>query len=405
MSGTAEPFRARTVALMIGIGVVAFAALLWLGAYAPDMRSGRNGGAHALSNGATGYSALVALARATGRNPLVVRDARALGGDALMIVTPERGATDISPVLIARADKPTLIILPKWRTQPDPKHRGWVRRVGLLPLWEPVGVLSPAVRFTMQQYRSGRAELTSQGMPGPFRAPRPVQVITGVQAGDKDARGDWQRLTPLLSDRFGNMVLAQIGDRPLYVLSDPDLLNNRGMRDVGQAGKALALLDRLNRGGAGTILFDVSTNGLGKTRSPLKLLFEPPFLVVTLTIVAALLLTGLHALGRFGPVRIRGRAIAFGKAALVDNSALLFRKAGREAALGPRYVEAMRDRAARRLGASARMQGAALDDWLDGIDPARPFTPRADAVRAAEDRTSLLHAGQALHDWQEERRT
>ncbi|MET0249199.1 MAG: hypothetical protein ABW164_05670 [Sphingobium sp.] len=402
MSGAAEPFRARTVALLIGIGVVAFAVLLWLGAYAPDMRSGRNGGAHALSDGATGYSALVALAQATGRGPVVVRDKAAFARDALLIVTPERGASDISPVLTARADKPTLIILPKWRTQADPKHRGWVQRVGLLPLWEPVGVLSPAVRFTMRQYRSGRAALTSHSMPGPFRAPRPMQVITGVQAGDKKARDDWQRLTPLLNDRFGHIVLARIGDRPLYVLSDPDLLNNRGMRDAGQAGQALALLDRLNRAGAGTILFDVSTNGFGKTRSPLKLLFEPPFLVVTLTIVAALLLTGLHALGRFGPVRRSTRAVAFGKAALVDNSALLFRKAGREAALGGRYAEAMRDRAARRFGASAAKQGAALDAWLDGLDPARPFTQRADAMRAADDRASLLHAGQALHDWQED---
>ena len=43
--------------------------MLVLGAYAPDLRSGHNGGAHALSNAATGFSGLVRLAEATGRNP------------------------------------------------------------------------------------------------------------------------------------------------------------------------------------------------------------------------------------------------------------------------------------------------------------------------------------------------
>ena len=75
-------------------------------------------------------------------------------------------------------------------------------------------------------------------------------------------------------------------------------------------------------------MFDVTLNGLGSSKSPLKLMFDPPFLAVTLAIVAALLLAG-PAGDR--PLRRaaagRERAIAFGKAALVDNSAALVRKA------------------------------------------------------------------------------
>ena len=52
--------------LITSIGVFAFIAMLVLGAYAPDLRSGRNGGAHALSNAASGFSGLVRLAEATG---------------------------------------------------------------------------------------------------------------------------------------------------------------------------------------------------------------------------------------------------------------------------------------------------------------------------------------------------
>jgi len=124
---------------------------------------------------------------------------------------------------------------------------------------------------------------------------------------------------------------------------------------------------------------------------------------MTLTIVAALLLTGLHALGRFGPLRPRTRAIALGKAALIDNSALLIRKAGREARLGGRYAAAVRERAARAFGVPARLRDAALDDYLDGLKGRHRFTDLAVAAEAASDRHSLLDAAQALHDWQQEK--
>ena len=70
-------FRPRTVALILAIGLVGFLGMLVLGAFAPDMRSGRNGGAHALSNAAVGFSGIVRLAAATGREPqLPVRAVR-----------------------------------------------------------------------------------------------------------------------------------------------------------------------------------------------------------------------------------------------------------------------------------------------------------------------------------------
>ena len=68
-------FRRATMLLIVAIGTLAFIATLVLGAYAPDLRSGKNGGAHALSNAATGFSGLVRLAEKTGRNPVIVRSA------------------------------------------------------------------------------------------------------------------------------------------------------------------------------------------------------------------------------------------------------------------------------------------------------------------------------------------
>ncbi len=413
-AATDSLFRARTVVILLAVGIGGFVATLVIGAFAPDFRSGRNGGSHALSTGATGYQAIVRLAAATGRNPRVVRDARLFDTPDLLIATPEKGSVNISAAIRGRDYKPTLFVLPKWQTKADPDRADWVRRTGLLPLTEPIGVLSPGTRFSMRRVRSDGQMLPVAGLPTTvaFRAPRLLQVITDAkftvspedEDGDgeisKDEIGTFPRLVPLITDGRGGVVLARLGDAPRFVLADPDLLDNLGMKDLNQARAALALLDALDPRKDRGIAFDVTFNGLGQTRSPLKLAFEPPFLSMTLTIGAALLLVGLNALARFGPIARRPRAIAFGKTALVDNTAALVRMAGREARMGERYAAVMRERAAHIFGAPARAKDAALVDYLDTLGSAPRFSELAHAVEAATDRRTLLHASRALHRWQ-----
>ena len=424
-----NPFQAGAVALMLALGIVGFVGLLVLGAYAPDMRSGKNGGGHALSNSATGFSGIVQLARATGRNPRIVRSEHEFGTENLLIVTPESPFIDMSPVM-GRGAKPTLFVLPKWETRPSPKHPGWVDWVGLQPVAMPIGVLAPEIRFAMSQYRSkGAALVTSPALPSSiqFHAPRPLQVITGlvkpkpaevVKIAERTAdqhqrrgamRGDrgslvTHKLTALITDGKGGIVLAQIDDMPFYVLADPDLISNRGMADVKQAASMLALLDWMNSNPPDGIAFDVSLNGLGHSKSPLKLLFEPPFLALTISVTIALLLAGVQAFGRFGPVRARERAIAFGKKALVDNSAALVRKAGRERIMGKRYAVVVRERAVAIFRIPTHIRDHELDAYLDRLKGERRFTELAAAAEAATDRESMLAAAQALHAWQKEKK-
>jgi hypothetical protein len=150
------------------------------------------------------------------------------------------------------------------------------------------------------------------------------------------------------------------------------------------------------------VQFDVTANGLGRSRSPLKLAFDAPFLAVTLTIFAAMLLAAWQALVRFGPVRRAERAIAFGKAALVDNSAALIRKAGREASLGGRYVEVIRDRAIALFRLPAPLDPQTLSARLEALNPQRSFASAADAASRATSRDELLGAAQSLNQWLKE---
>ena len=387
-------FKSRTMLVVAAVGILAFIAMLVLGAYAPDLRSSKNGGAHALSNAATGFSGLVRLAEATGRNPHVVRFENELDGEALLVITPETPWTHLDPVFEHRGGKVTLVVLPKWDTERDRKRTGWVRSSGLVPKAWPEGVLAPGDKLTVGRTKGQGRMLTTVRDDAPpemrFLEPAVVQSI----AGDK--------VEPIVTDAEGRIVLGRLGDRPVYVLADPDLINNRGMGDIRQAGAALAMLDFLNSTGSEEVLFDVTLNGLGGTRSPLRLAFDPPFLAVTIALFTALLLAGLQGIARFGAPLRPQREIAFGKAALVDNSASLVRKAGREARLGWRYSDIIRERAAAIFRLPAFIRGEELDAKLDELRPDKPFSKLAAAASTARSRDELVAAARALHHWVEE---
>ncbi|MBS0479326.1 MAG: hypothetical protein JSR79_08510 [Proteobacteria bacterium] len=389
-------FRLRTIVILVGVGVAAFAAMLIAAAYAPGSIPKGGGAAHAVSNSAVGYSGIIRLAQAAGYETRVVRDEDWLDSRGLMVLTPQTADTPMSDIIARRRGLPTLVVLPKWLTMTDPRRPGWVAYVGLLPPGEPYGVLAPANKLGITRTRSGGAPLVTAGWLGDsaihIAAPRPLQTISGAN------------LTPLLTDHAGRIVLAQIGDGPLYVLADGDLLSNMGMRDGANAAAAIDLLDQLNVSNE-PISFDVTLVGLGRSPNPLRLAFDPPFLAMTLTLVAAMLLAGWQAFMRFGPPARRERAIAFGKAALVDNSAALIRKARRQARLGGRYAEVVRERAVIAFGVPAKLRDKGIDDYLDKLSGRATFSELAAAAGAATDKASLVAAAQALHDWRKEKGT
>lgn len=390
---SAALFNRKSILAIVGAGILAFTAMLVLGAYAPDLRSSSNGGSHALSNAATGYSGLVRLAELTGRNPTVVREDHLLDSEDLLVISPEHQMVDLSEILERRQAKATLLILPKWKTLRDKKKPAWVRIEGLLPRAEPAGVLAPEHKLSILRNRTDRTMLERlRHAPNElaFRAPRLMQA---VKSGE---------LRPIVWHPAGHVILGEIGESRLYVLADPDLLNNHGIADPEQARAALALLDHLIPTDSEGILFDVTLNGLGASRSPLRLAFDPPFLSVTIAIFVALLLAGVQAIFRFGPPRRPQRALAFGKAALVDNSAALVRRAGREAQLASRYADAMRARAAAlfRLPGSTDTQN--IDRRLDELHPERPFSYLANSAVETRNRHDALTAARRLHHWIEE---
>ncbi|MEO5774847.1 MAG: hypothetical protein ABIQ32_12120 [Sphingomicrobium sp.] len=389
-------FRPRLMLLVVAVGILSFLAMLVLGAYAPDLRSGRNGGSHALSNAATGFSGLVKLAEATHRNPQIGRAVQQLDGEELVVLTPEDPSTNLTSILAQRGGKATLLIYPKWLTMRDQVRPEWVRVAGVFPVSGVERVLAPAREFTARRVKGN-----GRPLPVPMReasadmrfiAPPVTQTLSGKE------------LVPIVTAPDGRIVLGRINQSQLYILADPDLVNNHGLADIRQARSAMAMLDFLNSTGAQKIVFDVTLNGLGSSRSPLRLAFDPPFLAVTLVLLTALLVAGLQGLVRFGPPLRSERAIAFGKAKLVENSGAIIRRARREVRLGHLYVDVVRRRAASLFRLPPSLKGDALDERLDRIGQGRSFSDAAAAVSAAQNEQELVAAARALNEWVEERK-
>lgn len=399
MSGETSLFPVRVVAAMLVAGAVSFLAFLWLTAYAPDLRSGSDGGAHGLSNAATGYKGLADLIRATGGRVTYARGEPRSSDTGLLVLTPTP-MTDpklLAEMVNGRTSGRTLIILPKWQTKPlEIGRKGWVTGLGPSGTYAAARILSALVSTTATQRPPSpdRGQAVSRYV-DTFRVPDQTQTIAG------------KGLEPIVASDTGGILAARVADRAtsLYIVADPDLLDNLGLKDPATARAAIGLMDHMTEAADRSVTFDLTLHGFAGSSNLLRLAFEPPFLAATLCLLVAAALAGLNAFYPFGPAIREARAISFGKRALVANSADLLIGAGRERLAGRRYVQLIRDAAGARLGLPAGMDPADAAEHLDrlGTSEGRRFGDLAADAEAANGRTAIAAAAAALYRWKKER--
>ncbi|RVD39748.1 DUF4350 domain-containing protein [Mesorhizobium sp. M4A.F.Ca.ET.020.02.1.1] len=385
-----EPFSRRTLFWGIFASLFAAAGFFLLSTYAPDFRTPGNGGATPLSKGGSGYAGMVEWLRLTGSQPPMIAteeglDSGLLAGFLLVVtISPDSDPAALERIIRLRADKDTLFVLPKWQTLPLQTPEGWEMKIERLP---DAVVNDWLGRIAKAKLGVGKSPVEHLDIGGHLiAAPEDMQWVADEH--------------PLIAAGNGKAVLTELDDKPFYILTDPDLINNAALKDPDKARAALDLIAMLEPG-KGAVMFDLTLHGAGRKYDLAKLLVEPPFLALTLSILAAAALAFLHGLGRFGPPRAEGRAIAFGKRALVDTTAMLFKRAGRLEELGDRYGALMRQRAGALLGAPHGLQGEALDRWLDSRDKgeAQGFTTRLKAANNASSLAEMHEAAERLHDW------
>lgn len=441
-------FSPMTMISLIVVAVLAAGALSVLSAYAPQLRSGNDGGAHALSKSAVGFAAIAKLLPAIGR-PVLTSRARIEQGSryGLLVLTPPPGADAKDVNALRTGGVRVLIVLPKWNVAPSPTHRGWVRQLGPMPTESvEAGVLKFVSPDAQVERRSDGGPATLLRRTAPVRvthhAPPRAAPSAPSQAGRNEtwrtlskstlerlARADasaprpaipsaplrtgriehlqtisGRNLEPVVTDERGRMVVAKFGGNPVYILADPDLLNTQGLGDPDTARTAVTLVDHLALGD-GPVVFDVTLNGFSRSRNLLRLILEPPFLGGTLCLLAAAILAGVHAAVRFGAPKPPERAIAFGKRALADSTAGLIHIAGREHRMGGRYAAFARADAARAVGAPSSLTEAELDAVLDRLSDQQGlarFTALRDEARRASGLGELMAAARKIFQWRVE---
>jgi len=422
----ASPFSPRTALALVVFGAAVFLALLWMiGSNLGEGRSGLNNGeAHAASKGLTGYAALGQYLQKRGFDVQLMRSRKMAQQSGLLVLTPPAGADGKEIARIVdehRPFGPTLVITPKWmtmRASPRIKEakRGWSVIWSMQPpVWK--GFLDDV---TVSQHEEPVKGWEGSAASGTLPAPNAVQ--TG--AGDwivslVNLQGSAQPLAGYVADGGYYDGLREIAlqdepevddDKaeshadhyPLVLVFEPDLLNNYGFAKPGNAQEAERLIRAALDGDEGKVMFDLTLNGLGYSPNLLSLALQPPYLAATLCLLLAALFVLWRAFNRFGAPHLSGRALAFGKLALVSNAAALIRRTKRMHLITGPYADAARERLVRALALPAQALPEASEAAIDRALAARAadmpsFSATAAHLRAARRPGEILRAAQSLH--------
>lgn len=394
-----QSFTPAIVIALILAGALSGLAYVVFSAYAPDLSGHYDSRANALSHSAIGYAAIVDVLRAVGV-PVVVshgltdtQTAKA----SLIVLTPT-STNSKEEIAAVGGGARKLIVLPKWKTGDDLNHPGWVFRIGLSDARAiDAHLLTPLVPGTVVARRQGTAPaVLHDGFDGATLRTGPIeslQTLTGPNlVGYVIGPGDAE-------------IVARNPSTRTYLLADPDLLNTRGLHDLATTQAAVALIQSL-RASQGPVVFDVTLAGYRRSPNLLRLLFQPPLVGATLCALAAAFLLGAHAAVRFGAPVPEKRVFAFGKEALVTNSAALIGLGQRERFMVARYVAAVRRRVAHALGVPTdqtdKNLNAALDQRRPPQSQAKSLAMLDDEVKHVTDNDDALRLARAMHRWRQE---
>ncbi|TCM18774.1 hypothetical protein EDF56_104307 [Novosphingobium sp. PhB165] len=420
----ANPFSRWSVLAVVLLGCALFVALLWMIGTGTGFGETNDGQAHAEGRGLNGYAAMATYLERRGYAVRRSRNEGALDKPGLLVLTPPPFADgkEIDKIVSRRRYVgPTLVISPKWfafaasrEQQQKGAKTGWVNLAGPRPPeWR--GFLDDlTVGLNPTDPHGARVRWSGMGVQGALPGRQPVLWGKGRDLVPLVRDGNGNILAGFMADGGHYPVLEQVAgvapddvdpqDRlqPIMMVFDPDLVNNWGMADQNSARLIDALVAASGARPGDTITFDLTLNGFGNAQNLLTLAFTPPFLAATLCLLLAALVLGWRAFLRFGPPLAEGRAIAFGKRALVANAAGLVRRTGRLHLIARPYADHARERLVRALALPRTLDGpdadAAIDRALASRDPAaEPFSAIAARLRQARRPQDLVKAARDLH--------
>ena len=359
---TSSLFAPRMLATWLAIAVILGVAALYFGALG-EGRPGRDAiGPSTFSRSALGHAGIADVLRRLGITVVKSRS-ESLGKlrpDGVLVVAEPNFSMQpqqLRPLLFARN---VLLVLPKRVGRRSRDRPDWVDQTTVMPETSIATVLTLA-GIKGEVVRVPQMPSWSRNDIGP--APvisGPVQLIKSAE------------LRSVVAADNGMLVgELRTSARRLWILADPDVLENHGIGEASNAAFAVALINAL-RGRNGNVVFDETVHGYVELASaPWQLLFEFPFVLATMQGVIAIGLLLWATMGRFGAPLPPPPALASGKHGLIQNTAKLFEFAGYQAVMVQRYVQAIVRDVGRQLHGPAGAAEADAVAWLDRVGRAR----------------------------------
>lgn len=255
--------------------------------------------------------------------------------------------------------------------------------------------------------------VTVQGAPGQtvFRTPLAVGAITDLQS----ITGP--NLTPVLVGPNGEALISKVSVTqgraqpiaPVYLVSDPDLLNNQILADPKKVVAALGIVSALAPAKARpSVVFNLTFNNLSVERDLLHALSRPPYLGVSLSLILLGLALTWAAFSRFGPPLpvAAGPALGRGVRVLADNAARIMAIAVKESKLGPAYAQLVRDEVLKARGHRLSNLPQSPDELADRIGRLYGASDTYTDLRTGADKLLTVHQlidyARRLHAWKEQ---
>ena len=393
-------FAGRTVAGLVAVGCLSFLAAVALIVAGEDLFPSSTVDANAFSESAIGHKAFIETLQRLGIRVLVSRSdsaAKATPDDLVIVAEPPVARAEDAYLRQLLQAPNVLLVLPKWLAAPEFANRRWAGEVERLP-----------VQMVDELLQAAAPAANAEALQGSVTW-KPGRFDTKPTLDDPQLM-ESQRLRPLVDSDQGMLLGSLTGvSRHLWILSDPDLLSNHGLKRGDNAALAVGIVEAALPAG-GTVIVDEVIHGFRRDPNLWRSLLEFPFVFVTLNALATVAILVWAATGRFGaPVPIAAPLKA-GKTTLIGNAAGLLRHGGHGGAMLRRYLAVTFGDVARRVHAPADLADATLADWLGRIGKVRqvgfaPAVLQAEAEAAATtpaDERRLLQAARNLHRWKQE---
>ncbi|HEX3479535.1 MAG TPA: DUF4350 domain-containing protein [Kofleriaceae bacterium] len=386
------PWSRTALIAVIGVVGASLAVAVVLTVLGDDLGDRRSAGVDGYSVSAIGHRGLVELLGRLGVPVVVSRsDSAARARHGLLIVAEPAVSDPASRARLAAlvdAAPRALVVLPKWYGSVE-RGKRWIEDASLLPVDDVTAVLEALDLADTGVHRAVApgAGLGSGNLRPVIREPQLIAgtALTAIIAGP---RGDW-----LLGRR-------ELDRGELDVLSDPDVLNNFGLRHPENARFAVQLIDDLRDGGP--VVIDETLHGYARSPSLVHALLGFPLVLATLQVLVCAVLVVWAAMVRFGPRRAAPPPIAPGKDFLIRNTAALLHHGGHHAHALRRYL-ALSVAAVRHALHAPALPPVAITAWLERVRAVRggriSLTGLERDVETAHTPARVVEVADAVYRW------